>query len=71
MTNPNSNLNNSHIPTNLNFQLNNSISPVNANNTIKLDNNFTREQNNTVMNNKKKTFFDIKISDDEYLERIK
>lgn len=71
MTNPNFNLNNTQIPTNINFQLNNSISPVNVNHTIKLDNNFTREQNDTMINNKKKTFFDIKVGEDEYLEKIK
>ena len=42
---------------------------MNVNNTIKLDNNFTREQNQTMLN-KKKNFFDVKIGDDEFLEKI-
>jgi hypothetical protein len=64
MTNPNIQLNKTQTPTNINFQLNNSISPVNANNTIKL-------YNNTVIENKKKNFFDIKMNNDEFLEKIK
>jgi hypothetical protein len=78
MTNPNFNFNNSQTPTNINYNLNKTTSPLNDDNTIKLDHNykinFTKEnniQNQSTVNNKNKNFFDIKISDDEFLEKIK
>ena len=75
LTNPNFQMNNTQTPTNINFQLNNSISPLNINNTIKLDNNykdnFGKENNTIMITNKNKNFFDIKPSDDEFLEKIK
>jgi len=64
LTNPNIQLNKTQTPTNINFQLNNSICPVNDNNTIKL-------YNNTEIENKKKNFFDIKMNNDEFFEKIK
>lgn len=64
MTNPNIQFNNTQTPTNINLQLNHSISPVNANNTIKI-------YNNSMVDIKKKTFFDIKMNNDEFLEKIK
>jgi len=71
MTNTNIHLNNTQTPTNINFHLNNSTSPLNINNTIKLDNNYTKDQNKTTILNRNKNFFDVKIGDDEFLEKIK